>query len=59
MHHDFELRQNGGATVLEQSESFEGLLVPVLKGTLARVESGFRKMNELVKQWAEAGKRPT
>jgi hypothetical protein len=35
-----------------------GLLVPVLKGTLAGVERGFRKMNELVKQRAEAGNRP-
>ncbi len=58
VHHHFELRQDGGATVLSQSESFEGLLVPVLKGTLAGVERGFRKMNELIKQRAEARNRP-
>lgn len=55
--HRFELRSDGKATVLKLSESFEGLLVPLLKGTLAGAERGFRKMNEVVKQRAEAGAR--
>jgi hypothetical protein len=55
--HRFELRSDGKATVLKQSESFEGVLVPLLKGTLAGAERGFRKMNEVVKRRAEAGAR--
>jgi hypothetical protein len=55
--HHFELRSDGTTTVLVQAESFSGLLVPLLKGTLAGAERGFANMNELVKQRAEAAYR--
>lgn len=36
-----------------QEESFAGILVPLLKGTLGQAEQGFREMNAALKQRAE------
>jgi hypothetical protein len=55
--HHFELRQDGAGTLLVQSESFEGLLVPLFKGTLSAAGRGFLAMNEVVKQRAEGARK--
>ena len=43
-----------GGTRLVQSESFTGLLVPLLRATLARTEDGLAAMNEALRARAEA-----
>ena len=55
--HHFEVRHADGGTVLEQSESFGGLLVPLLRRTLAAAERGFGNMNQVIKERAEGGGR--
>jgi hypothetical protein len=52
--HRFTLTPAHGGTLLEQSETFRGLLVAFSGKTLARTEAGFRALNEALKKRAEA-----
>jgi hypothetical protein len=52
--HRFTLTAVDGGTLLEQSETFRGLLVPFSGKTLARAEASFRALNEALKKRAEA-----
>ena len=45
---------DGGRSVFRQREVFTGILVPFLAGMLRDTERGFVKMNEALKQRAEA-----
>jgi hypothetical protein len=46
----------GGRCLFHHDESFRGLLVPVLRGSLDRdTRSGFEAMNQALKQRAESG----
>jgi hypothetical protein len=45
---------DGGRSVFRQREVFTGILVPFLAGMLHDTERGFVKMNEALKQRAEA-----
>jgi hypothetical protein len=51
--HRFELFPEGRATRLVQSESFSGLLVPLLKKTLVETEGRFAALNAALKQRVE------
>lgn len=53
--HQFALENTGGNTHLTQSETFRGILVPLLGGTITRTESDFRALNEALKRRAEQG----
>ena len=53
-HHRFELRADGEGTVLVQSESFSGLLLPLFRSTLAATERSFGAMNGALRERAEA-----
>jgi hypothetical protein len=44
--------RNGGSR-FTQSEKFNGLLVPLLGGSLAKTNEGFRRMNAALKERAE------
>jgi hypothetical protein len=44
---------DGGRSRLVQSERFRGLLVGLVKGTLAKTEAGFEQMNNALKARAE------
>jgi len=46
--------RDGGRSVFRQREVFTGILVPFLAGMIRDTEGGFRKMNEALKQRAEA-----
>ena len=46
--------RNGGSRFI-QSEKFNGLLVPLLGGGLAKTNEGFRRMNVALKERAERG----
>jgi hypothetical protein len=53
--HAFRLESaDGGSTRFVQSESFSGLLVPLLSGMLPNVQRGFEAMNAALKGRAEA-----
>lgn len=52
--HRFELQQQGEQTRLIHSESFHGLLVPLLRKLLAETEQGFKAFNHALKQRVEA-----
>ncbi|MFI7675335.1 SRPBCC family protein [Actinophytocola sp. NPDC049390] len=51
--HAFTLTATADGTRLTQEETFTGVLVPLLASTLGRTESGFRQMNEALKERAE------
>jgi hypothetical protein len=51
--HRFELIAEGETTRFVQSESFSGVLVPLLKKTLAQTERNFVALNEALKQRVE------
>lgn len=51
--HSFTLTATAEGTRMTQEETFTGVLVPVLASTLAKTESGFRLMNEALKERAE------
>ena len=53
-HHRFELRAEGEGTLLMQSESFNGLLLPLFRTTLAATARSFRAMNEAMRERVEA-----
>ena len=56
--HDFELEEQGGATLLHQRESFQGYLVPLIwKSVEPATRAGFEAMNRVLKARAEAGAR--
>jgi hypothetical protein len=56
--HSFRLEPlEGGRTRFVQSERFSGLLVPLLRSSLAKTERGFEVMNAALKERVEA--RPT
>lgn len=53
--HRFELRATGTGTALTQSESFDGLLVRVLRRSLdSATRAGFDAMNSALKERAES-----
>lgn len=52
--HEFHLRPSAGGTVLTHKETFTGVLVPLVKGTLKRTEEGFNDMNRALKERVEA-----
>ena len=53
--HSVRIEPTGdGRTRFTQAETFTGILVPALKGTLVKVETGFEQMNEALKSRAEA-----
>lgn len=53
--HRFELQPlPGGRTRLVQSETFRGVLVPLLRRTLASSEQGFRALDAALAQQAES-----
>ena len=54
--HSFQLTRTGDGTRLRQSESFSGILVPLLRKMLLRTEDGFNQMNAALKARAEARK---
>ena len=51
--HVFALSNIAGGTRFDHSESFSGLLVPMLGGVLRDSEIGFRAMNEALRQRAQ------
>ena len=51
--HTFTFEPVPGGTRFTQEETFTGVLVPLLVSTLAKTESGFRQMNEALKDRAE------
>jgi hypothetical protein len=51
--HRFELVAEGNATRLIHSESFSGILVPLLGGMLRKTERGFVAFNEALKRRVE------
>jgi hypothetical protein len=52
--HEFRLETAGGGTRLTHRETFTGLLVPLVKGTLKRTEQGFHDMNRALKERVES-----
>ncbi|RUO97787.1 SRPBCC domain-containing protein [Hyphomicrobium sp.] len=52
--HRFALTPEAAGTRFEQSESFSGLLVPLVGGILRDSERGFRAMNDALKSRAES-----
>jgi hypothetical protein len=53
--HSFVLDDNGdGTTHLTHSETFSGVLVPLMKSTLRNTEDNFRAFNEALKHKAES-----
>jgi hypothetical protein len=53
--HEFTLSPtNTGGTILSQSETFRGLLVPFLGRTLDQTRSGFTALNQALKRRAES-----
>jgi len=52
--HRFELRTDGNATVLVQSEQFSGLLIPFLGKLLKQTEKNFESMNQALKKRVES-----
>jgi hypothetical protein len=52
--HTFQLIDNGnGTTTFKQSENFKGILVPLFNKSLKKTETGFKLMNEKLKELAE------
>jgi hypothetical protein len=43
--HAFVLKPTAGGTTLTQTETFSGLLVPLMTGVLQQTKKGFEKMN--------------
>ena len=53
--HEFTIESNErGGTSFTQRETFRGVLVPLLAGTLKHTREGFEQMNEAIKQRAES-----
>jgi hypothetical protein len=52
--HRFELSARNGGTLVVQSETFRGALVPFSGRALARAETGFRALNGALKVRAES-----
>ena len=52
--HRFELSAGNGGTLVVQSETFRGALVPLSGRALARAETGFRALNGALKVRAES-----
>jgi len=52
--HRFELHEQGEQTRLVHCESFNGILVPLLKKLLVDTESGFIEFNQALKRRVEA-----
>jgi hypothetical protein len=46
--------QAGGTSRFTQAETFRGILVPVLKGSLGKTRAGFEQMNQALKERAES-----
>jgi hypothetical protein len=58
--HRFELEElPGGGTRFTHSETFSGVLVPMLGTTLRRTEEGFAAMNEALRRRSEERVRST
>ena len=55
--HSFLLEEAAGGTRFTQTETFRGMLVPVLGKGLAATQEGFQAMNEALKKRAESGSR--
>lgn len=53
--HSFVLVPADGGTLLTQSESFRGILVPFSAKLLTRAEASFQALNEALKKRAEVG----
>ena len=52
--HRFTLRSGNGGTLVVQSETFRGLLIPFSGKALARAETSFQALNDALKARAEA-----
>ena len=50
---------DGGRSRFVQSESFSGLVVGLVKGTLAKTEDGFEQMNTALKARVEQASAPS
>ena len=51
--HTLRVEPRNGGSRFTQSEKFNGLLVPLLGGSLAKTNEGFRRMNAALKERAE------
>lgn len=51
--HRFRLQASGVGTTFNQSETFTGLLIPLLGGTLRQTEQAFSRMDEALKRRCE------
>lgn len=51
--HRFTLRSGNGGTLVVQSETFRGLLIPFSGKALARAETSFQALNDALKARAE------
>jgi len=51
--HYFQLEAQGEQTLFKHSETFSGLLVPLMKKTVLAAEAGFNKMNQALKERVE------
>jgi hypothetical protein len=57
--HSFRLEPlEGGRTRFVQSERFSGLLVPLLRSSLAKTGAGFSEMNQALKKRVESRTQP-
>jgi hypothetical protein len=52
--HRFTLRPGNGGTLVVQSETFRGLLIPFSGKALTRAETSFQQLNDALKARAEA-----
>ncbi|WP_328778263.1 SRPBCC domain-containing protein [Streptomyces canus] len=52
--HGFALSPHNGGTRVPQDERFSGLLVPVMSSIIDRTLENFERMNQPLKDWAEA-----
>lgn len=58
--HSFKLTSlAGGRTLLQQSQTFTGLLIPMSRSILTRTRAGFVAMNEAVEQQTTRSAAPT
>ena len=53
--HKFELTSNGSTTTLTQSETFSGLLVPLVSSIVQDTERAFELMNNALKKKVQGG----
>lgn len=52
--HYFLMKPTESGTRFSQGEKFSGILVPLFSSTFSATEQGFRRMNEQLKERAEA-----